>query len=58
MIERQTKAMSEGQRRARSSRDYDDEAPTRSDARLLPDEEERSRWTMQTLVALEGESAP
>jgi hypothetical protein len=33
----------------------EEEAQTRSDVRRLPDDEERSRWTTQTLVELEGD---
>jgi hypothetical protein len=33
----------------------EDEAQTRSDVRRLPDDEDRSRWTTQALVELEGD---
>jgi hypothetical protein len=33
----------------------DEEAQTRSDLRLVPDDEERLRWTTRTLVELEGD---
>ena len=38
-----------------SSWPEEEEAQTRSDVRCLPDEEDRSRWTTQTLVELEGD---
>lgn len=34
---------------------HEEEAPTRSDLRRLPDDEERLRWTTRTLVELEGD---
>jgi hypothetical protein len=38
-----------------SSWPEEEEAQTRSDVRRLPDDEDRSRWTTQTLVELEGD---